>query len=269
MQWIQSLLAVLVVYLVKASFLATYFKLHQHSPDFGSSGHSNTLLVAIGIYMALCGVLPNVLFLLLSCGSVAANWDSAGGCVAVTNKPASAAFSVASISTDILVMMYGLGLARQLQCRRKAVAASIVAGLGSLSMAACAARWAGSWLSGFADQWFWYSLESCTVIVAACLPALHAWLRTKCPEMHSAVVHWCSHGRQAQVGRGSGGNGGAEAAAGATSGDLHLGNSLDNGGGEEGRGRGTGDGGGEGGGVCFANSDLERGNCELGQCHDR
>lgn len=169
----------LVVYLVKVSFLATYYKLHHHSPDFDSGGHSNALLVAIGLYMVLRGVLPNVLFLLLSCGTVAANWDPAGGCVAVANKPASAVFSVASISTDALVMVYGLDLASQLQCRCKVVASGIVAVLGSLSMAACAACWAGNWLSGLPDQWLCYSFGSCT-IVAACLPALHAWLRSKC-----------------------------------------------------------------------------------------
>jgi hypothetical protein len=177
MQWFQTITAVIVIYLIKASFLLTYWNLHRRAPG----NTQQRFLLIISACLALVGVLPNVLFLLLHCRPLKENWNPYGQCRSMYNKPASGVFNSINIISDLLVITYGIALVKQLHSRRKAYAAAIVIGLGALSTAACAVRWAKTWKDGYQDQWLWFSVEICAGIVAACLPTLHVWLRLQIP----------------------------------------------------------------------------------------
>ncbi|KAI5817431.1 hypothetical protein BZA77DRAFT_343432 [Pyronema omphalodes] len=184
-RFLMTITAVIVIYLIKASFLLTYWNLHRRTP--GNTPQRFFLIISACI--ALVGVLPNVLFLLLHCRPLKENWNYYGQCRSMYSKPASGVFNSINIISDLLVIAYGIGLVKQLHSRRKAYAAAIVTGLGALSTAACAVRWIKTWKDGYQEQWLWFSVEICAGIVAACLPTLHAWLRLQLMALDRVSAH--------------------------------------------------------------------------------
>jgi len=172
--WFQSIMWTIEVYSIKFSFLFGYFSLSPYLPR-----RFFRLLLFITIYCLAGGIITPTFIALLWCRPISDNWDHAARCSFLRERSIYVHATVEHIVSDALVIGFGLAMMRQLSCPRKEMLGAIViASIGMASVGISIARAVLVWNERFSDDMLFCSVEISSGVMAACLPAFRAYLRS-------------------------------------------------------------------------------------------
>jgi hypothetical protein len=162
------------VFSIKFSFILGYFSLSPYLPR-----RFFWVLWFITIYTVLGALMAPTLVTLLWCRPVSDNWNNPDRCTFMTVKSLYLHATMEHIISDVMVIGFGLVTVGQLSCPRKEVLGAIViASLGMVSVSISIVRAVLVWAEHFTDEMLFCSVEVSSGVIAACLPAFRAYLRS-------------------------------------------------------------------------------------------
>jgi len=173
-EWFQSNMWSVEVFSIKFSFILGYFSLSPYLPR-----RFFWVLVFITIYTVIGALMAPSFVTLLWCRPISDNWNHPDHCSFLKEKSLFIHATMEHIISDVMVIGFGLAMVRQLSCPRKEVLGAIViASLGMVSVSASIARAVLVWSERYTDDMLFCSVEISTGVIAACLPAFRAYLRS-------------------------------------------------------------------------------------------
>jgi hypothetical protein len=172
--WFQSIMWTVEVYSIKYSFIFGYFSLSACLPR-----RFFWALLVLAVYCLLGGILVPIFIALVWCRPITDNWNPAAHCSSLQDKSLYINSMTHHIFSDAMVIGFGLAIVMQLSCPRKEMlGAAVIAGLGLISIAISITRVVLVWTERFLDGMLFCSVEVSSGVIAACLPAFKAYLRS-------------------------------------------------------------------------------------------